>query len=223
MNELLFAATIVVVFGGVVVTNRYLGKTGLFAFTSGAVILANLINAKQVTIFGLPTTVGTVLFASTFLCTDVLNEVYGFKESKKAVYCALLGAVAFVTVSQLTLFFVPNEADIINESMKSLFSLSTRVTVASILCLFISNMADAYLYDFLKKKIKGKMWLRNNISTMVCNCLENFLLIFLAFYGVFSFEQCILLSLTGSLFETIIALCDTPFLYLAKKYSHKRS
>ena len=61
------------------------------------------------------------------------------------------------------------------------------------------------------------MWLRNNVSTILCNGTENFLFYTIAFLGVFGWSDIVSMSLTATAIEVIIALCDTPFLYLAKK------
>jgi uncharacterized integral membrane protein (TIGR00697 family) len=81
----------------------------------------------------------------------------------------------------------------------------------------LANIADVYLFNKLKDKFKGKkLWLRNNISTILCNCLENFGFVFLAFFGVFEIQEILSIALVTCVIEIIIALLDTPFLYISK-------
>ena len=101
--------------------------------------------------------------------------------------------------------------------MKTLFGISIRTTIASMTMFFISNMLDVYLYNKLKDKFPNKLWLRNNVSTILCNCIENYFFNTLAFIGIFSIPVIISIATTTSIIEIIIALCDTPFLYLSKK------
>lgn len=83
---------------------------------------------------------------------------------------------------------------------------------------FVANIADVLLYNKIKEKTGEKlMWLRNNVSTILCNCLENFFFIFFAFVGIYSMKDILIIALSTSVIEAIIGLCDTPFLYLAKK------
>ena len=63
-----------------------------------------------------------------------------------------------------------------------------------------------------------KLWQKNNICTILCNCLENFGFIFLAFGGLMPFKELLIIALSTSAIETVIALFDTPFLYLARKF-----
>ena len=83
----------------------------------------------------------------------------------------------------------------------------------------ICNMADINIYNKLKNKYPNKMWLRNNVSTILCNCIENYFFNTLAFIGIFPVSVIISIATTTTIIEIVIALCDTPFLYLSKKLS----
>lgn len=217
MNEALLFVEIAVVFGMILLFKRFLGASGLFAWIGIAAIIANVELVKGVNIFGLSATLGNVMFASVFLATDILSECYGEKEAKKGVYVGLFSVIAFIVCTQIALLFVPNELDFAHEPMKELFSITPRVCASSVLMFFLANIADVFLYNKLKVAFGGKkMWLRNNLSTIVCNCLDNFGLMFLAFYGVYPVKELLIISLTSCFIEIIIALFDTPFLYLAK-------
>ena len=84
-----------------------------------------------------------------------------------------------------------------------------------------SNFNDTYksLYNKLKDKMNGRhMWFRNNVSTILCNCAENFAFSILAFIGTYPLGYCLEVAVAGSVIEMVISACDTPFLYLAKDY-----
>lgn len=82
---------------------------------------------------------------------------------------------------------------------------------------FLANMADIYLFEALKKQFPNALWLRNNVASIVCNCSENFLFVLAAFYGIYSFSDCMSIAAATSIIEAIIAVCDTPFVYAARK------
>ena len=218
MNTLLLFVEILVAFGSVLLVNKIFKKEGLYVWIGLATVLANLQLAKCVDIFGINATLGNVMFASTFLATDIISECYGKKEAKKGVWIGLFCVVSFVIFSQITLAYTPNDLDFVNESMVNLFTIAPRICISSIIMYFIANYSDVLLYNFLKKVFKGKyVWVRNNVSTIVCNCLENFGLFILMFAGIFSFKDMMIMALATSLIEIVIAVCDTPFLYIAKK------
>lgn len=217
MNIALGLANIVVTFSLVVLIEKLFKKEGVFAWIAIATILANLTVCKMIDAFGFTTSLGNVLFASTFLATDILSEKYSKKDAKRAVYLGIFAGITFVIITQLTLLFIPSSDDVVQESMKTLFSISIRTTLASMTMFFISNMLDVYLYNKLKEKFPEKLWLRNNVSTILCNCIENYFFNTLAFIGIFSIPVIISIATTTSIIEIIIALCDTPFLYISKK------
>lgn len=102
--------------------------------------------------------------------------------------------------------------------MAALFSLNLRITASSMLMYIIANLADITLFEKIKTVTKGKhLWVRNNVATIVCNCLENFGFIFLAFYGIYDARTCFEIAVATSVIEIVAAVCDTPFLYLSKK------
>lgn len=217
MNELILIGEVIVVFSGVLVSKRLFGKTGVIAWVVIATIMANIITAKNAMVFGLSTAIGTVMFASTFLATDILSECYSKKDAKKAVCLGLFADVILIVSTQIALLYVPSQYDYADGAMQILFSLNLRISIASAIMYFVANMADVSLFNKIKDKMDGKMlWLRNNISTITCNCIENFGFIFLAFVGIYNAKTIITIAISTSIIEMIVALLDTPFLYLAK-------
>ena len=74
---------------------------------------------------------------------------------------------------QIGLLYKPSSQDLSQEAMKTLFTINLRVSISSLVMFVLSNLMDIYIYSKLKEKSEGKMWLRNNVSTIVCNSLEN--------------------------------------------------
>ncbi len=217
-NELIMIIEVLSVFGGVLLFKKLFGKIGVIVWVVMATILANIITAKNAMLFGLSTAIGTVMFASTFLATDILNECYSKKDAKKAVYIGLLSNIVLISATQIALAYTPSPIDYANGAMQTLFSLNLRISISSAVMYFISNMLDVFLFDKIKQKTKGKMlWLRNNVSTILCNCLENFFFIGFAFYGIYDIKTILIIAGSTSIVEMLVALLDTPFLYLSKK------
>ena len=66
MNNIIFLIEAVIVFGLLTITHKLFKKEGVIAWVGIATVLANIITAKNASIFGLNTAIGTVMFASTF-------------------------------------------------------------------------------------------------------------------------------------------------------------
>lgn len=219
MNILYGFINIIVTFSLVVLIEKLFKKEGLYVWLSIATILANLTVCKMIDVFSFTTSLGNVLFASTFLATDIMSEKYSKKDAKRGVYISIFSGITFIIITQLTLLFIPSSDDVVNDAMKTLFGISVRTISASMIMFFVSNMSDIYLYNKLKEKLPDKMWLRNNVSTITCNCIENYFFNTLAFIGIFPMSVIISIATTTTIIEMVIALCDTPFLYLSKKIS----
>ena len=222
MNILFGFINIIVTFSLVVLIEKLFKKEGLYVWLSIATILANLTVCKMIDVFSFTTSLGNVLFASTFLATDIMSEKYSKDDAKKGVYISIFSGISFIIITQLTLLFIPSSEDVVHGAMETLFSISIRTSAASMIMFFISNMLDIQLYNKLKEKYPDKLWLRNNVSTILCNCLENYFFNTLAFAGIFSFGVIISIATTTTIMEIVIALCDTPFLYLSKLKTRKK-
>ncbi|MBR2784954.1 MAG: queuosine precursor transporter [Clostridia bacterium] len=217
MNILLGVVSLLLTFSLLIIVEKFFKKEGLFVWVSIATIIANILVCKSIGIFNITTNLGNILFASSFLATDIMSEKYGAKESRKAIILGVVSQVIFVIMTQIGLLYTPAPEDLAQESMKGLFSINLRVSIASIVMYFVSNMADIYIFEKIKEKVPGKLWLRNNVSTMICNSIENYLFSFLAFAGLMDITTILSIATLASVLEIVIAACDTPFLYLSKK------
>jgi len=216
MNIVLGVISIFFTFFIVVLMERLFKKEGLYVWVGISTIIANILVCKSVDFLGFTTNLGNVMFASNFLATDIMCEKYGSKESRKAIILGVISQIIFVVTTQLALAYVPSLEDLSHKAMLELFSINLRVSIASVSMYFASNMIDIYLFERIKKKFPNKLWLRNNVSTIISNCLENYIFSMLAFLGIFEIKTILEIATIASVIEMIIAIFDTPFIYLAK-------
>lgn len=222
INELLWIGLMIGCFVGVLLAYKLFGRTGLYIWTAMAVILANLQVMKTIEIFGLVTALGNVIYSSLFLVTDILNENYSKKDAKKSVWIGFFVLIVTTIIMQITLKFIPHESDFINPHMEVIFSLLPRIAVASLVAYFCSQFYDVWLFAKLKTKFKGKkLWLRNNISTITSQLIDNILFTLIAFVGVFEWGIILEIFITSIILKVIVSGVDTPFMYLAKKIKVK--
>ena len=219
-NELIFIITVIIYLGSVLLLYKLFGKNGLFAFAIFGTILGNIAVCKCVDLFGLSTTAGNVLYASTFLVTDILSEKYGKKDAQKAVKYSFSIMLLWLLGTQLILQFTPNANDYINDSLKVVFGLVPRITIASLIGFICSQNIDVFLYHFIWKKTgdnKSKLWLRNNGSTLISQAIDTVIFTFLAFWGTYPTNVFFSILITTYLFKALVAVIDTPFIYIARK------
>ncbi len=220
MNEFLFFATILVSFLGVTLAFKLWDKRGLFVWVGFATIIANIEVSKCVDIFGMSMTLGNVVYGSTFLCTDIISELYGGKESRKAIRMGFFALISFAVLSQFSLAFQPNEYDEVSDAMHTLLSCTPRICLASLAAYIVSNTMDTYLYDWIGKHTT-RIWIKNNASTFTSQLVDSILFTELAFAGTFPQDAVIELIITTYAAKGIVAVCDTPFVYWATRIHAK--
>lgn len=220
MNTVILVIEVITVFSALIALYALFGKSGVIAWVGIATVLANVITAKNADIMGMQTAIGTVMFASTFLATDILSENHGKEAAKKAVYVGLFADVMLIISTQIALWYKPSAIDYADDAMHTLFSLNLRISLASMVMYFISNLADVAIFSKLKEKGTA-LWVRNNVATILCNCLENFGFIWLAFVGIYDAKTILIIAASTSVVEMVVAVLDTPFIYLARRIAKK--
>lgn len=228
MNELLLIISLPLIYGSVLAAYKFFGKTGLFAWTVFATITANLEVLLLVDAFGIEQTLGNVLFASTFLVTDILSEKYGKKDAQLAVDLGVATSIGFIVLSRLWLCYTPAVNDWAMPSFQTIFTNTPRVMLASVLVFAIVQRFDVWLYhkwwDYSKRKFgdsKRFLWLRNNGSTMVSQLLNTVLYTFGAFGGLYELPTLISICISSYAVFFVTSLADTPFVYWARTMKPK--
>ena len=223
MNELLWLVMLAVNFIAILVSYRFFGKVGLYIWVPVSVIVANLQVVKTIELLGMTATLGNIVYATSFLVTDILSENYGPKDARKAVYIGFFSLIAMTLFMNLALMFEPAPEDFAHTSMKALFSLIPRIAGASLVAYWLSQLHDVWAYQFWKQRIPSKkhIWIRNNASTMVSQLLDSLIFTVIAFAGVFPMPVLIEITVTTYLLKLIVAALDTPFVYIARTWKDR--
>lgn len=178
-----------------------------------SLLVANVIAAKivKIWIFEVPSAV--VAYAITFLCTDIINEIWGVEESDRTVK---RGFCIQVTAMVLIYFAVKLPPVAFNQEFSEMFAIvfsqTPRMVLGSLAAYLVSQFNDVHLFNYLRKKTNGsKKWLRNNASTMVSQILDTAIFITIAFYG--KTPNLLWMICSQYIVKWVLALCDTPFFY----------
>ena len=229
MNELLLIISLVFIFGGVLLSYKYFGRGGLYAMTAITTVLANIEVLILIKAFGMEQTLGNVLFAATFLITDILSECEGKRAANKAVWIGVFSSLFFLGLSQSWLLYETHSGAAVDGAFAEIFSNTTRMILTSLAVYVVSQVFDVWLYHkwwaFTEKRWGSKrkfLWLRNNGSTLISQLLNSLLFTFAAFYG--TYDLMTLLSIFGSGYVIFIftSLLDTPVVYLARRIGDAR-
>ncbi|MDX1807876.1 MAG: queuosine precursor transporter, partial [Paenisporosarcina sp.] len=203
----------------VLIMYKFFGRTGLFVWVGFATVLANIQVVKLIEIFGLTATLGNAVYGSIFLVTDILNEKYGKKEAKKAVWLGFSSLIMMTVIMQVVLQFEPAPDDFAQESLTTIFGLIPRIALGSMIAYIISQYTDVLIFSFLRKLFPsdGAFWIRNNGSTMLSQLLDTLIFTSIAFLGVYPTDVWISIFISTYVLKFLVSIVGTPFGYLAKR------
>lgn len=225
-NELLLILSLVLIYTCVVLFYRFLGKSGLYCWTVLATIAANIEVLIVVNAFGMEQTLGNILFASTFLATDILSETEGKRAANKAVLIGILTSGVFILISQSWLLYTPNDSDWAFPAIASVFANTPRLMLSSIVVYAVTQIFDVFAYHVIWAKTtkicsdsQKFLWLRNNGSTLVSQFFNTFLYNFAAFWGIYELKTLLNIALSSYVIFIFTSLLDTPAVYIARKLS----
>lgn len=229
-NELLLIGSLIFIFSAALLSYKFFGKTGLYCLSAVATVLANIEVTILINAFGMEQTLGNVLFAVTFLITDILSECEGKKEANKAVWIGMAASIFFLLLSQGWLLYIPSENDTVFASIKGVFSSTPRMLIASFAVYAVSQMFDVWLYHkwwaFTEKKFGDRrrfLWLRNNGSTLISQLVNSALFTLFAFYGTYDWGTLVSVLFSTYVIYIFTSLLDTPVVYLARRIHEKKA
>ncbi len=194
---------------------------GLFAWVALSSVLANIQVVKTIELFGMVTTLGNIIYGTSFLATDIISECYSQEEAHKAVKIGMFSLLVTTVIMQICLWFEPHATDTAHGALSTIFSLMPRIAIASLTAYFVSQNFDVWFYHYLWRKFPDHLWVRNNGSTMTSQLIDNVIFTCLAFWGVFEFDILLQIFTSTYLLKWIVALCDTPVIYWARAM-HRR-
>jgi len=161
--------------------------------------------------------VGLLPYPITFLITDLVSEIYGRRKANDLVLAGI-----FASLFSLGIIYVANAVPatdfsfVKDDVFTTVFGATAIAVVASMAAYLFAQFVDIQIYHFWKRITKGRMlWLRNNASTFFSQFVDTAcVLLLLSYYEVIPWERFWPLLGAGFLFKVIVALFDTPLLYL---------
>lgn len=221
-NTSLFVFQIIVGLTFTLVAFKF-GLPWLIALIAVQTVIMNIFVLKMMNIFALEITGGNVLYASIFLGTDMICEHYGEDKARQAVWIGFFGAVFFIIMSQFIIWYTPSGLEnsmFLHETLTTIFQSTPRIVLASMGGYLLSQNLDIYIYTRIKK-ITGErfLWLRNNGSTLVSQLVDSIFFTFVGLYGIVANPENVWqIILFTYIVKVLIAIIDTPFIYLSKMW-----
>jgi queuosine precursor transporter len=204
----------------------YFGRTSIFVYAVGCILVSNVTVSKQVEFFYFPTSLGIFIFSVSYLAINVLTEYWGRDCAIKLMISNVVAQLAFMTYSVASIATpLAQPADIsqqavqqaVQEAIEKLFAVAPRMTVAAIVSA-IGWFVCLNIFLTLKKRYR-KGWLalsiRNFLGTSIGNGINSLIFFVLAFYGSVPDDVLSHVTLQAIIVKSMLALLGTPFILLA--------
>jgi uncharacterized PurR-regulated membrane protein YhhQ (DUF165 family) len=220
----------------------------LAAVFLGAMTLLNVVGITRFIQLGpLALAVGVLPYPLTFLCTDLVSELYGRARANFLVTVGL--GLNFLILAVLTLgdlapsvspesmppwqiiqlaepVSLPNGEVVTGQIglFELIYATTSGAVFASMLAYITAQYCDVQLYHFWKRLTRGKhLWLRNNFSTLLSQMVDSIMVITVTFGAVYwrgeiAFNTLLVLVGSNYAFKALCALADTLPLYLLVRW-----
>jgi len=180
-------------------------------------VLGTLISQKIVTINGFSVSVASIWFSFlTFPITDIMCNEFGKRYARFAVLLGWMAMALTSVLAVLSALMPPAKSFCEHEpTFDYLMMNSIRFLIVVSFSYLIAQILDVYVFSYLKSKTKGKhLWFRNNASTFISQTLNTAIFVFGLFVGSLELSIILKIFITTLLMKVIIAIIDTPFVYL---------
>jgi queuosine precursor transporter len=205
----------------------------IVAVFCGMLLISNIAATKTITVIdGLPeflgggifTDGGAILFPLTYIVGDVLAEVYGLRQAKRAIWVGFaLGALASLTF--LAVGAAPPGPGYENqEAFVAVLGFVPRIVLASLTGYLVGQFLNAYVVVKIKERTKERyLWARLIGSTAVGQFADTALFAFIAFAGVFPTSSSLIsFTVTGYLYKVLVEVIMLPVTYAVIRAIKKR-
>jgi uncharacterized integral membrane protein (TIGR00697 family) len=177
-----------------------------------AIVFANWFDVRMIQLFSLDTDAGTLIFPLTFILSDLITEVYGYQQARRAIWCGFLFNLIFIAYGQLVIHLPsPTYALSTNQQFDNLMAMNVRIIIASIISYFCAEPLNALIMAKLKIACAGRqLALRFIASTCAASALDSAIFGSIAFYGLMTNHELGLFIVTMWLFKVGIEVLGLP-------------
>ena len=192
-----------------------------------ALVVSNLIFQKffswypfNFEVFGIKLfelSVGVLPYPITFLITDIISEIFGKRKANQVVVMGILASIFSIGLLLLgDVLPASSSSRIDDKTFNLVFSASPLAVLASMTAYLIAQFLDIRIYHFWKQLTQGKyLWLRNNFSTFSSQIIDSTTVIaLLCIFDILAWDLFLGLVLSSIAFKIVVAVIDTPLLYL---------
>jgi uncharacterized integral membrane protein (TIGR00697 family) len=192
---------------------------GLFI---AGVTVANIVATKIISLGPWNVPGGIFVFVLTFMCSDVIAEVWGKPTAKKVIWAGFIANIIMALYIRLIIWFPAAPFFPFNEEFATIMGANYRIVLGGLGAYLVSQFLDLHIFMYIRGKTGVKhLWLRNTASALISQCVDSFIFLNLAFLGIMPFNVIVSMWIPTVLVKWLICVADTPFCYLGVWWARK--
>lgn len=155
---------------------------------------------------------GILIFPFTFFFSDIINEVYGYKQARQLIWISVFCLGFFVVSSYLSMLIPSASIDKNSSAFIHVFSTYPKAFIAIGSATVISFLLNNYILAKLKILTKGAhYWLRSIVSTSIGHIIFSFIWSIIFYYGKMVPADIIRMTLYIYFWKIMFEILLTPF------------
>jgi uncharacterized integral membrane protein (TIGR00697 family) len=147
-------------------------------------LISNVAAVKLVSIYGVTLTGGFIIFPFTTMLSSIIVEVYGYKNSRQAIWSGFILNLTFVFFINIVNVIPSSSHWHLEDQFKNILVPETRIILASLISFLLSDFSNSYLMAKMKIKSQGRSLLKRIlVSCGLSLSIDITCFMLLAFYG----------------------------------------
>ncbi len=194
----------------------------LTVFFCMAFTIANLITVKIINInfLCMETPAGVLIYPLVYILTNVIADVYGERTAQRTLILGIAADVLFVFMTTLILFLPSPDFFTGDAALSFVFTQTPRILIASYISYLIGNLVNARLTTIVNKGTDYSS-IKNYAVIGFSQLVDNFVFIGLAFVGMYSVVDILIMIFTHWLLSLIWSAIAQPFTTMTVRWAEK--
>ncbi len=188
-------------------------------FFVALLMISNTVAVKIIDLGKFTVTGAIFIFPFTYILSDILTEVYGYKGSRPIIwagFCAIIFMALMYTLVGI-LPAAPFWQE--QESFETILGQVPRVVVASLLGYLAGSFSNSFILSRMKVWMKGRyLFVRTIGSTIIGEGVDSIIFILVGFAGIIPDSNIMTVIISSYLIKLGIEVVVTPITYRAVSY-----
>jgi uncharacterized integral membrane protein (TIGR00697 family) len=177
-------------------------------------LVSNIVAPKFIAIGPLRFSGAQMLFPITYIFGDVFTEVYGYTQSRRAIWNGFYAQLLLTVIAMIVVALPPAPGWPHQNAYRTVLGFLPRLAVASLVAYWCGEFANSFVMARLKVITNGRfLWMRTIGSTVVGEAVDTVIVMTIGFAGSMSTHDLLVVMASGYTAKVVYEVVATPLTY----------